>query len=317
MDRSSRINRTSRDSWQIRSRSRWFVASILLLVALFVAAMVERDRIRAHWWSWRLTRTHRPAELAYYASSLAAVGDAALGATRGLARAGRADVRSIAVAVLGHLPVPDAVPILATLLADPDPDVRASAALSLAFFRDPQAEAALMQSALSNNAKVAAAATAALGRLQAPAARNRLCRVLRNHPDSFVRAQAAETLGEAIDAGSPTTHPALRSSDADVIRELVHALVDDEPFTGRLATERQIDAITAEVSATTTLPVEVPAKASEQTSRTVAWIAARSIRNLTGVRADMTIRRSSADESALAKRLTQSLSEPTITQPAP
>jgi len=93
--------------------------SIVALVALFAVAMVQRDRIRAQWWAWRLTRVHRPADQAYYASSLAAVGDAAVGATRGLTRDGRADVRSIAVAVLGHLPASGAVPILATLLADP------------------------------------------------------------------------------------------------------------------------------------------------------------------------------------------------------
>jgi len=174
-----------------------------------------------------------------------------------------------------------------------------------------------MRSALSDDAKVAAAATAALGRLHTPTARDRLCQVLRHHLDPFVRAQAAETLGETLDFGRPTSRPATRQGNATEIKALVHALLDDDPFAGRLATERQIDALTAEVSATTTLPAEASAGVNEQTPRTVAKIAARSIWHLTGVWADMTTRRSSADEAALAKRLTRPWAGPTTTQAAP
>lgn len=284
-----------------------FKVCIVLLLGLFGLSMLQRNRIRAHWWAYRLARTDDAAEQAYYVAALSAVGEHAGGAARRLARHPRPDVRSCAVAVLGRLPAESALPALIELMGDPDRDIRESAALTLAFADTPEAESALVDGALRPDPSTAAAAAAALGRMARSTAQTRLCAVLRTHPDAHVRAQAAESLGDSIAAGgipSPLqTSGDTSKPEADAILTLVHALSDRVEFDGTLAAERQMAEVARHLTRSTTLPVRPGRPAAPGQRRTVADIAAQTLNRLTGPPPDGWKDDDTADPAIVADRL--------------
>lgn len=286
-----------------------FPASIIVLVGLFALILFQRNRIRAHWWAYRIMHEGdlTDEQLAFYASSLAAVGEDAAGAVGRLARADQPNVRSLAVAVLAQLPVDRSLGELERLVRDPDRDVRESSALTLAFLKDPRAEESLVAIARSEDPRAAAAAVSGLGRVATPSAQSALAWVLLKHPRPEVRAQAAESLSENITAVGMSHATHLKDDVSDPVLALVRALGDEASFEGELSTERRIAAVAGYVASTTTTPVEFDSPGV--TGRRVADIAALALRDLSGEDIATGVDRTPAAQARFADRLRNRIRE--------
>lgn len=290
---------------------RWFWLTIALLVCSAAAALHQRNRIRAHWWVTRLVNNPSadPAAQAYCLASLAAVGDQAAGAVQRLARHDRSEVRALAVVVLARWPGEDSLDELRHLMADADPDVAESAALSLAFLGGTGPTRRLIDAVGADQPSVAMAAAAALSRSDSPEALTTLCDLASRHPRPRVRAQAVESLaawtanallGRAQASGDGEAlprafgHPATRHP----IDVLVDALDDQATFQGHLSLERQIASAALAAgdrennAASDGLPEE----------RTVAQIAADALERLTGLQCDPSVSTTAAQRAQLADR---------------
>ena len=274
------------DRGKTGSRSRWFPVAILLLVALFTVVVLQRNRIRAHWWAYRLTLTEDLDLRGYYLASLSAVGDSGAGAIRRLGRYDDPDVRLLAIFALNALSRSEQTAELRRLLHDSDLDVREAAALALVFVGSAESTAILCETAVAKAADSASAAVGALGRSNDPHAVQTLCSVLRDHPRADVRAQAAESLGGWLDM----IH---HDSDQSVIRDealgcegiaaLVDALSDEAIFSGPLLLERQIaDAAQAMNQSNNSGALDYDALPKDE-PRSVAQIAAAGLSRLTGL----------------------------------
>jgi len=266
---------------QARSSNRRFTIALALMAAAFLVVLLQRNRIRCEWWARQLAAAASPADQSYYVSCLISCGDDAMPAIRRLIRDPRAEVRAVALVLLGRRPANAIVADIAPLLHDPDRDIRESAGMTLAFTAAPAAIDLLRDTAVAPREDVACAALAALGRTGDPAALASLCDALARRPQPLVRAQAAESLAEMI-APAPGARPALAipTDTCDPVEVLIRALGDGEPFDGVLSTERQIAQIAAHVSRQTTQPVSRPD--GRPPSRTVAVVAAEGLTRLTG-----------------------------------
>jgi hypothetical protein len=263
---------------------RRFLIAIAALVVLFALSIACRNRIRSEWWAWRLTRSQVPSEHAYYMNALVAVGQDALPVTQRLARNERAELRTYAVAVLGRFRHPTAYETLQNLVFDADRDVREAAALTLVFFSPAEVAADLLQApADTPDAGSASAAFLGLGRLATPPAIKLLCEGVRDHPAPAARAQAVESLAEALMPSTPDgIEPApLPDSPCDPVAALVAALGDSATFTGTLSGERETEAVSRFIAASTTMPVD-SSIAHASGRRTVADIATQSLTRLCG-----------------------------------
>lgn len=266
-------------------RSRWPLVAVALLLVLFGFVLHQRNRIRAHWWAYRLARTEDPEDRAYYVGSLRAVGEKGAGAVAGLARDPDADIRLFSIALLKSLGSSSGTDGLKRLLGDPDTDVREAAALALAFTGSQAATAALCEAAAFDDDDRAAAAAIGLGRLDSPRAWSSLCRSLADHPSPRVRAQAAESLvGHLLAARHPradssTTTDAMETA---AILALVRALADRSTFAGELAIERSIAGARAFAGRLGKSGVDGSAARTPPPERTVAAIAAQGLSRLTG-----------------------------------
>lgn len=249
------------------------------MAIVFVCVIVFRNRIRCEWWAYRLAAATAPADQAYYVSCLSAGGDSALPAIRRLSADSRPEIRSIALLLIGQLKIETIVEIIPPLLHDSDRDIRETAGTTLAFSGAPAAIALLCDTAASPHDGVACSALASLGRTADPAAIAALCDTLARRPQPLVRAQAAESLAEAITPTAEANRSAATPA-CDPVAALVHALADTEPFAGILATEHQIGRVSAHVARQTTQPVSQPAM--QFSRRTVADIAAAGLSRLTG-----------------------------------
>lgn len=247
----------------------------------FATIVIFRNRIRCEWWGHQLAGATAPADHAYYVSCLMACEDEALPAIRRLARDERPEVRTLALLLIGRRKIDTIVDIIPPLLHDADRDIRESAGTTLAFSGDPAAIRLLCDTAVSPDQPVACSALAALGRTSNPAAIATLCDALARRPHPLVRAQAAESLAEAITPAADRSLAALApTKDCDPVAALVRALADREPFDGVLATEGQINRVSAHVATRTTQPVSQPV--FRPPTRAVADIAAAGLARLTG-----------------------------------
>ncbi len=261
------------------------------MVALFVVAVLQRDRLRSQWWAWQLARTTDPRQQAYYLALLAAVGDSADGAVERLADHEDPAVRSLAVVALAAMPEGRGVDRLAALLADPDGEVSSSAAVCLAFMADESPVGVrgldlLIQATGLPDTGPALAAAAALSRVSLPAALEALGQAAAHHPSPWVRAQAVESLATQAAtsvrpnvgaATSPVVFPQVGSGD--IIDALVASLLDEGRFAGELAFEREI--ARAAGFAGSGLASQ-PGGAAAAAERRVAEIAAAGLSAITG-----------------------------------
>jgi hypothetical protein len=261
-----------------RAGTRWFWLAIIIMVAGFVIVVVERDRIRARWWAWRLARTTDLTEQGHYLGLVMGVGEAGVGAVDSLSRDERPEVRALAVVALAKLDGEQGVAGLRRLLADEDADVAESAGVSLAFLKDQQGLRPLLDAVEHGSPTAAVAAVAALPRIASPMALAALCRAASGHADARVRAQAVESLSAWLVAGGKSD-----GQSCDPLAVLVAALEDSGKFAGVLSLERQItgaEAMASRPSAKTA--ASQPAVPACCQLRSVGEIAAESLGRLTG-----------------------------------
>ena len=300
-------------------QSHWPAVAIVVLLCLFAAAMYQRNSLRAHWWAARLAASQDLRTRAYYIALLTSVGDSAAGAIHRLTQDSRPEVRALAIPAMARLSKKDKLTELGGLLADPDDEVRDSAATALAFMDNNPATRILIEHARSNQTRSAASSVAALARLSSPAAVSTLCGTVASHPDPFVRAQAVESLASYI-AGEPREEllaPPSSQPANDPILLLVRALQDQAPFTGRLALERQIAAVTSVVSTSppprpdksTNLHLDAAPTSSSTLQRPVAEVAAHWLSTLTDHQITTAASRTAAEQAELADQYRRWMTE--------
>ncbi len=260
----------------------WFPLVLLAMAALFLLTVLERNRIRAHWWVMRLAESGQVDDRAYYINSLLAVGDSASGAVRRLARNERADLRALAVLATARLPAPIRLGELSRLMADEDREVGESAALALALSECEEAVRLLVEGVGSAHEGRATCAAAALSRIDSPSACVALCQAASGHPSALVRAQAIESVGLRLtnrEELAPVT------ATCDPVRVLVLALRDEAAFSGSLSFERQVAGAMARLPGTGTIEdAHMKEDSREATERCVADVAADYLGKLTGKR---------------------------------
>ncbi|HVP11703.1 MAG TPA: HEAT repeat domain-containing protein [Phycisphaerae bacterium] len=304
---------SQRDTW------RRPLLAIAVLVCLFAAAMYQRNSIRAYWWASRLAAAEDFKIRAYYLTLLTTVGDSAAGAIHRLAQNSRADVRALAIPAMVRLSAKYKLPELSGLLADGDAEVRDSAATVLAFMANDGATRILIEHARSGRSGEAASSVAALARVSSTDALAALCDVVRSHSDAIVRAQAVEALAAWTMAEAPegqVESPSSRVVCAPML-VLIGALEDLAPFTGQLALERQVAAVSdvASTSAvrrsdkSTKLHIDSAPPSAHAAQRRVADVAARWLSTLTGKEITAGAGRTSVQQAELADQCRRWMAE--------
>jgi hypothetical protein len=311
-----------------KKKARWFWPAIGVLLCVFTAATIQRNRIRAHFWARQLAETQDPGQQAYYLASLAAVGHSAAGAIEALARHELPQNRALAVVALARLPEQSGLDELARLVGDADREVAESAALSLAFMEGVEPVQALLRAIASDSPTTAAAAAAALSRIDPPDALGALCTAASSHPHPLVRAQALESLavcftpakpplprsppGPQLDDTGESPSPAdLRPPHTcDPVGVMVTALSDQGRFSGLLSLERQV-ALAAAAANRHAVPSSAvtPSPPLEPDGRTVAQVAALSLGTLTGKKFDHPTPITAADRARLVAQCRQWLAD--------
>jgi len=211
--------------------SHWaFRLTIIVLIAMFLAIVWQRDRIRAHWCVHRIVASTDLQERGLFLAQLTAIGPDAIGAIRRLARSDDPDLRNLAAFALGSIKGDGGIPDLTELAADRDRSVRDAAVTALALMQRKEATSALCSLAESPDESTACAAASVLNRVDDALSRDSLCRLSKKHPSPLVRAQAIESL---MDLESPA------HGDCSTCAILAGALTDSATFTGPLALERE------------------------------------------------------------------------------
>ncbi|MCG8406686.1 MAG: HEAT repeat domain-containing protein [Phycisphaerales bacterium] len=266
-------------------RPRWFTIALVLLLISFSLVIIERNRIRAHWWAHQLARTEDLNEQGYYLNSIIAVGEEAAGAIQTLIHHDDSNVRALAVVALQSLPERTASHGLVLLLSDENVDVRESAALAIAFMQSRKAATYLYLTTQSDQAGPASASVMALSRLRSKISLKGLCQALEEHPSPIVRAQAAESLAEWVE-GAPEELLVQEGNHSerqlrDPFQALSRALRDQATFSGDLSLEREIRAAVT-FARQQNLVHQDDANTESVRERTVAEIAANTLSKLTG-----------------------------------
>lgn len=138
------------------------------------------------------------------------------------------DLRIFAADIVGNVGSPGVGRALIRTLGDPDPNVRAAAAISLGRRRESQAVPALVK-ALADEQWVRFAAIEALAAIGDPAALEPLLAVMREE-DELAQASIASALGSFVDPrAAERLLKALRSAQGPMVPLLVNALLKTAP----------------------------------------------------------------------------------------
>jgi hypothetical protein len=160
--------------------------------------------------------------------------------------------------------------------------------------------------------EIVTAAAAALARSNTTDAMNALCDAASSHLNSWVRAQAVESLGQQL-AGNPalvsTSRPAGDESTCDPLVVLVKALLDQDRFARRLALETEIAQVSSALAASKGIRTETPASQAADRRRTVAQIAAATLSALTGHSIEPLPQMTAEEEAQFVQRCMTWLSE--------
>lgn len=237
-----------------------------LMLAAFATIVWNRNAIRAEWYARKLAQAENPADVAYSASSLAALGEAALRPATRLLDNPRPDIRVLATLIVGRLSGPKAATAMIRSLSDKDLDVRVSAAAQLGLMRDgAQFVGQLTDLARAGPPDSGMAAIVALEKVATAGAALSLRSLAEGHQDPAIRAQAVESLG--------------RRRDPESIPVLVSRLQDTSPVETQLLGEFRDDRVLAEILRR---GAALPAAESKPAHRTVADFAERSLEQITG-----------------------------------
>jgi HEAT repeat protein len=278
---------------------------------LFAMVVVQRHRILAQWWVHQLRQTTDAKEQAYYVACLAGIGDDAAGAIAKLGQEPQGSLRALIIPASQGLSGRRRFELLRQRLNDRDFDIRLSTATALAFLDYDFTHSFLISQMNSPAPEIVTAAAAGLARVDSADAVQTLCETLSAHLNSWVRAQAIESLGQqlfskpalALTPDSPGNEEA-----CDPVAALVRALFDQDQFFRRLALETEIAQVSRSVTASKGLPVE-PAASQPRNRRAVADIAAATLSDLTGHSIAPQTRMSVEEERRLVQQCKTWLSE--------
>ena len=201
-----------------RAANRRAIVVVAVMVVLWLAAILLRNEIRAHWWVWQLARADLDAQRVGYFLKLASLRDKAVPAVLPLLDDADPGLRSIAVAVLHHAPGAEALSGLARASEDADADVRRSAMRGLAMRAAERAGTILGQRFATGDQRTAMMAAHALGASRWEMARQTLIAAVNDHPHVGARVEAIQALAE------------LRAREA--VPALIEALRDRSVFEG-------------------------------------------------------------------------------------
>lgn len=272
-----------------------FYLVLAAMVVAFLIVVVQRNRIRARYWAHQLKQTDDLAEQAYYIACLTSVGDAAAESVKSLVWDSRREIRLLAIpASQGLTPRIRHKFVLNILLIAEDEELQASAATAIALSHWRPGEQFMIAVSQSPTESTACAAAGGLSRIDSAAAADALCTIIQTHKSPKVRAQAVESLAAHLQP-SLDNRGAI-TGELDPITVLVQALGDSGEFTGQLAAEREIEAVSSAVTSRKGLRVATSGP-SAPTARTVASVTAGVLTELTGE----TIEPVSADFAAISK----------------
>lgn len=248
-------------------RSIWFPIVLIGMVVAFATVVIQRDRIRAHWWAWKINRTTDALEQAQLIQLLVGALPDSEPVILSLLDSDSPSVRLLAQVPIGQLSDESAVPALTGLLDDADRRVREAAGLALVFRSSDASRASLVAVAESEERVAAAAAAYSLSRDTDKSTICVLARLVSTHPSPLVRAQALESLVDRLTETAKDKRAALSENEAcDPILSVVEATSDDGLFDGILAMENEI-AEARDFMSTQHGPVEQPAESDEANTR--------------------------------------------------
>ena len=234
---------------------------IAAMVVVWLAVVLCRNPIRAHWWAYRLAATtDPPARMAYF-ERLIALGPVGASGVETLLSADDASIRGLGVAVVNHTKPTHARKLLRRMATDSDPEVATIAVAGLAMMDDAAVVEDMIGLLGSAEPRVVVEAVSGLGRRRTTAAVDSLISTARVHPLVAARVQAIEELG-------------LIGAD-QAIAVLRECLNDDTLFEGRTAAERS-----AAISLGYTAPYL--SDNAPPPARAVSHFAARALRTITG-----------------------------------
>lgn len=304
MSESPPTNAASANQPGVRRQPVWFIAAITLLVIGFLAVVVLRDQIRAHWFAYKLKNTTRLDERTYYISALTSIGDKAAGPIRSIAADNDPNLRILAVFALKSLTDNESVFCLAKMLSDSDESVREAAATALALSAEQRAGiaydlliAAILPRHFPVHEQVQIVVASAMARMEPSLS----CWALEQayHESKFpkVRAQIIESLGAMAKSyagatdqlvgpyvdrnSSPAPDRMPYKTDCDLFGTLVSGLSDQDKFAGLLSLEREIAAVTGYVAGSSGTPAvnDLP---FDPSNRKVSDVARKVLFELTG-----------------------------------
>jgi|GEM_PF-3796530 len=246
------------------------VAAIVIMAAMFTAALGARNVIRAHWWTWRLSICESDVQRAAYVGRLQSLGTTAVGPSMSLSTDPDPDVRLAGVRIWRTIPDERSVSAMALLVGDSDARVRRATILGLGDLGTPSAIELLKDVIGSDNERDAMIAAAALGRMRSQASAPVLARALQSSRHAGVKVQIIE----CIDQGRRI----------DLIGALIDILEDTAVFSG--LTEGQIHAQRVFAAVRSDAAAQLGDDGSRtlemETSHVVGRRAADTLRTLTG-----------------------------------
>jgi HEAT repeat protein len=243
---------------------------VIGMLVLWLAAILSRNVIRAHWWAHRLAVVESPDERLAYFRRLTNLGETAVPAVSRLLSSDDAGLRSLVVGVLHHAPGDRASNLLLQAARDTDPDVVRLAIQGLAIRRDQKTAQSLASIAASADQRKAMMATAALGNVGSGAAQQALIDLLQSSPHTGVRIEAIDALAN------------LQAQDA--VRHLIGALDDEAVFEGLTESDIMASRVFEAAQSSLALPPGSVQGASVHTERRhVVWECAhRALQLITG-----------------------------------
>lgn len=258
-------------------QSRGVVIILVAMIFVFLLVIWQRNRIRGYWWAHQIKSTTDITQQAYFIACLASIRDEAEGGVTSLVHDPREEIRLTAIPASQDMsPARRVELVLLPLFLSDDEDVAAAAATAIAFSHWEPGDKILLSFADSDHESLAVAAAVGLARIDSDAATAALCNMVLNHKSPKARAQAIESLAGHLQEQS--NH--IPAND-EPIAVLVSALSDTAAFTGSLAIEREIESVSAAVTAKKGMRVTT-SDSIPSPQRRVADVAAAALSQLTG-----------------------------------